>query len=410
MMSDANRSIAPRRISLGYGEEVMSADSTSLRLLSRIHLLFCVSVPALIGVLALGCGREPREVAREALVHPDPRYIVRPQVPETVVRVSDLAAHRAATTLVVPSSTVLRDTAGRPIDLSPGRLARVVIGRRGLIHLLDDRLGNVQVFNEDGRLVETLGRLGSGPGEFSTPLTLATDNGGRLYVGSLDGSVQVFAPTGGRHGFERTIKLDVAPRAMCFLGDTVFVNGPKLDSEHVLRGYDPSGRRLVTFGDIYSSPNRLVNHEMRAGSVVCDRHSGLVVFASEGALGEVRAYTARGEAVWRLRFHGHRPTRIVDWRDGYSVQIPADGFHRLLSMSVIGERRLLVQVAFLTRSDVSQQRLFRHIDSFVIDVSTGELLHQYHDLPPVLATDGEVVAWGSEGALDAPVIGRAGVW
>jgi hypothetical protein len=64
---------------------------------------------------------------------------------------------------------------------------------------ITDGYGNNRVvqFDERGQFVRTWGRLGTGPGQFSLPHSIALDSGGRLFVADRNNArVQVFDQTG----------------------------------------------------------------------------------------------------------------------------------------------------------------------------------------------------------------------
>ena len=55
----------------------------------------------------------------------------------------------------------------------------------------------VQVFNEDGRLLSTFGRLGDGSGDFDKPKGIAVDSAGHIYVvEGINDVVQIFDDEG----------------------------------------------------------------------------------------------------------------------------------------------------------------------------------------------------------------------
>lgn len=63
--------------------------------------------------------------------------------------------------------------------------------------ILDGVNGRVAVFNADGKPIFQFGRIGSGPGEFKSPLGLTIDSKGRIYVAdSGNHRVQIFDPNG----------------------------------------------------------------------------------------------------------------------------------------------------------------------------------------------------------------------
>lgn len=63
-----------------------------------------------------------------------------------------------------------------------GYLYDIAVDDYGRIYALDEQAREVRVFHPDGRYLRTIGRSGSGPGEFKNPGALRWDDGGRLWV------------------------------------------------------------------------------------------------------------------------------------------------------------------------------------------------------------------------------------
>jgi hypothetical protein len=63
-----------------------------------------------------------------------------------------------------------------------GNLYDFAVDDYGRIYALDEQAREVRVFDPDGRYLRTIGRAGSGPGEFKYPIALRWDGDGRLWV------------------------------------------------------------------------------------------------------------------------------------------------------------------------------------------------------------------------------------
>ncbi len=83
---------------------------------------------------------------------------------------------------------------GKGILRRPTGLARDP--KRGLIYVADTRTHNIKIFNDEGKLVDILGKHGEGPGEFNAP-TYLSFVGNKLYVSdTLNSRIQVFDAKG----------------------------------------------------------------------------------------------------------------------------------------------------------------------------------------------------------------------
>lgn len=121
---------------------------------------------------------------------------------------------------------------------------------RGRLFVSDTAAGDIKLFDSGGRLLDTWGRAGSGPGEFNRPTYLAY-RGGRLYVvDSLNARVQILDADG---RFVRELG-----RRGLYVGNFSRPKGIALDSDgniyvsesyyDYLLVYDGEGRLLLSIG------------------------------------------------------------------------------------------------------------------------------------------------------------------
>lgn len=340
-----------------------------------------------LAALALGAvhGPVPRALAAQAPgVHPNPQYLDAPVLPAFSIA---LTARPAAAPFALAATA--RAAFGSESDSDAvliGNIKAVALLPSGDVVVLDDKQSELRIFGSTGAPKQRLGRAGRGPGEFFHPVSLAVDDGGRLYVGDLARAIQVFAlsPSGCR--YLRTMQNEIAARSMCFLDTLLVVQGTTLGQEAILHVYDPSGRRLRSFGALYRSPNPLLNAQFGEGHIRCDRQRGLVLYAPGSAIGEVRAYRADGVLVWRTALTDYHVNRIEDYGNGGARYSPGpDGAHSVHSFVLLPGRGLLVQVAFRTDEAQRSRIPFTILHSFLLDPATGRPLPLGTVLPPIFA-------------------------
>ena len=58
-----------------------------------------------------------------------------------------------------------------------GRIRDITINEKNEIVMVDDKVGNIKIYNEKGELVRSIGRRGAGPGEFVNPYGIDYKNG-----------------------------------------------------------------------------------------------------------------------------------------------------------------------------------------------------------------------------------------
>jgi DNA-binding beta-propeller fold protein YncE len=147
------------------------------------------------------------------------------------------------------------DRDGKPLGAFGERVLRRPTGiardpARGLVFVADTHAHDIKVFDDDGRLIDTVGHRGDGPGEFNYPTHLSFARG-RLYVtDNLNARIQVLFATG-------EVALRFGERGL-FVGNLVRPKGVATDDEgniyvveslyDTLLVFDPEGRLLLSIG------------------------------------------------------------------------------------------------------------------------------------------------------------------
>ncbi len=128
------------------------------------------------------------------------------------------------------------------------RVAQVIYLEAGDFLIVDDSEADVKFYEADGSLRLVIGRKGEGPGEFLQPRRAAVGSDGAIHV--LDQSlnrVQVFEPSG---GFHRNVPLEHLSEARDFGllsdGSYVFLDA-RLDKDDVLFHTDSLGTIRSSF-------------------------------------------------------------------------------------------------------------------------------------------------------------------
>ena len=80
-----------------------------------------------------------------------------------------------------------------------GRITDIAVDREGRIHVLDRQAKELRTFSPVGEHIRTVGREGSGPGEFSDPIGLALSPDGNLWVVDPDNTRYTLLDTAGEY-------------------------------------------------------------------------------------------------------------------------------------------------------------------------------------------------------------------
>ncbi len=276
-----------------------------------------------------------------------------------------------------------------------GHIKAVVFTRDGQLAILDDKMSRLRVFDSSGNPRQSLGREGRGPGEFFNPVSLAEGPDGRLYVGDLARTLQVFVRGTAGYRYDRTIRLEVAARRLCVFDSVIVVHGVALGKDPVVHVYSRDGRLLRSFGALYRSPNRVLNFELNLGRLSCDAARQIVFYAPDNAIGELRAFRVTGEPLWRIQLTGYRVNRIEDYQGG--IRVSGDqGVHSMYSLTPIPGFGLLCQVAFRTEQALRERIAYSTLTSFLLDEATGQPRAIGTSLPPIFAARGTLAATGED--------------
>lgn len=191
----------------------------------------------------------------------------------------------------------------------------------GRLVVLNRSSHELLVFGRDGEFLQSIGRLGEGPGEFKDPIELDFFGGDSIVAWDWElGRLSLFGPDGS-HGrsvmlrppmFNPTGHFGVLGRRGIVLGNHDFrIRDTRLTPQflHVLR-YDWSGSLLDTLATLpYGERGRVDPESRMMGNPLFEPRG---VFATHGDL----LYTSSGESP-EVRVHrGARLEAIVRWNPG----------------------------------------------------------------------------------------------
>jgi len=215
------------------------------------------------------------------------------------------------------------------VESQLGRFRDVVALPRRFV-VLEGDAPFLKVFSYDGKLIQSLGRAGGGPGEFRTPsaLTLDSHRGRLLVVDAANARVTVFT-IGDTLAAPRYLALeDIGIQSICVLGDRLF--GLARNAPTLLRELKEEPTRLTviaSFGeprtDHRFGTHPFVRSYASNGPLACDAGSNHIIVASS-VLGEVHVLDAETRAQTTARIPGFdRLTITVD--DKSMTMAPPDG-------------------------------------------------------------------------------------
>jgi hypothetical protein len=343
----------------------------------QVHVALILSVGAFGGA-----------AGQAARVHPSPEYIAR------AAATTDIAFAAPERPIPFARSSVAIAVIGSLDADGPfvfGRIGSTDFLDDSTIAVLDPTANEVRLFTTSGRHVQTIGRAGSGPGEFRNPVLVVGTPKGEIIVSDLRRMLQFFKR--GPRGFEysRSLTMPFSVRSMCFLGSRLYINGADLETGTLIRAVDDSGRVTAAFGEIYKSPNTMVNYQIAEGRILCDEARGLVYYMPGSLLGEVRAFRPTGQLAWRVRVTDFLNNRVTDENGGTTVVRSPNGAHAAGSLAQLGPSALVAQWTFLTPEQMRARETASRIHSVLIDPETGKATSLGTALPLLKGRRGELV-------------------
>ncbi len=221
---------------------------------------------------------------------------------------------RLSEPIVLERDLVFGDSGDDFNYLFGSRTIRVAPGEDGTFFVVDTSNQRVQVFDQEGAYVRTVGRSGQGPGEFSFPMAVAVtgehlfisdSNSSRLSKWTLDGLLVWDRPV---HLFPGYM---VAPAQGLNDGTFLMRYRPARASVEVIRHLDAEGEELGEFAE-RSVPERVFYSPFSDGTATLAFYAGRTlpmwtatpsgdVYTGTLEKYQVFAFTAAGKMRWALQ-------------------------------------------------------------------------------------------------------------
>jgi sugar lactone lactonase YvrE len=188
-----------------------------------------------------------------------------------------------------------------PVDLS--------IDKDGQIYVLDSKDHNIKVFKNNGTFFQTIGREGSGPGEFNRPWIMDII-GNEIYVADCDNrQVQVLTKSG---QYQRSFKLPLEfGSGMAFDSKgTLYLNTKGFRSSKLISIYDNQGNLLNEIGTLEGKSFEFYNmtqikNQIKKGELPDSFKNDLLIivdhkgdiFAVHRAMNKLRKFSPEGKEL-----------------------------------------------------------------------------------------------------------------
>jgi len=198
-----------------------------------------------------------------------------------------------------------------------GRITSIVTDQENNIYLLDSRKNTVLVYNSIGKYLYQFGRGGRGPGEFQSPIDMAIDEEGNIYVADRFYLIHKFENQNGRYTHKIDIQINVIPDEFCIMKKRIYVRGLKAErnegqSYNTIHAYQLSdGEHLFSFGESYQTENIMVKKQLSDGKIACDSSSETVMSTFD-MMPYIFGYTGLGNIKWISKIEPFQTRPVIE--------------------------------------------------------------------------------------------------
>lgn len=264
-----------------------------------------------------------------------------------------------------------------------GHVQRALLFPADHATILDSRLNTLHTFALTGRLVASVARPGSGPGEFRVPKAVVT--AGKTVIAVLDaGKAEIisFSWRENRWHYENARRVPTHIEDVCLLDHRLFGVGNSFrDSTiaHVLKWSDSSDDEERSFGSPLATGTPLRRAVLSKGLRVACGTNRIIVAGRWSP--EIRGYAPAGNLLWVHHLRPFEPVELEERGRGVIFRPGPNGrVHVVAELGVWGTSLVYVQVGLMTR-DVNGQDQFAEVTTHWLRLSDGVLVAQQKNLP-----------------------------
>lgn len=191
----------------------------------------------------------------------------------------------------------------------------IAIGPNGQCYITDAGGYCIKVFDAAGKLVQTIGRPGSGGDRFNYPQGIAVDANGDLYVvDSNNGRIAIFSPDGKLKDSIGAVggypDAFYTPKGI-FVGDRIYACNTR---NHRLSVFDKNSHQLIgSYGDLGDDPKdlpqRTLAYHFRLPTSVAVSADGRI-YVVDSKHGEIKVLAPNGEFLFRFGENGSGPGQL----------------------------------------------------------------------------------------------------
>ncbi len=197
-----------------------------------------------------------------------------------------------------------------PLEQSFDNPVDITVSKEGDIYVLDSNDNNIKIFDRGGAFIKSIGREGSGPGEWKRPWILGFV-GDRIYVVDANNRrIQIMKKDG---NYERGYKVPVdLGKGMAFDAyGNLYLSTQGMRSPHLISVYDREGNLIKEFGELEGKTFEfydftLIKEQIKKGKIpdplkndlvlIVDQNGGLI--AVHNSLNKLKKFSDNGTLLF----------------------------------------------------------------------------------------------------------------
>jgi hypothetical protein len=328
------------------------------------------------------------------LLHPQSQYLPYRDFPRVNLTLNDSTEHGdALDAFKRPAADGRRVGAD---STAPFGEVRSVVAIGDELGVFDPFQHGLHLVSRDGELTGTLGRQGTGPGEFQRMMAVFVPHRDTVMIADVMRRVEVFARAPGDTVWRavRTLPLEFSLSDVCRLGDRTFGYGYAAPGTGgPIRELDVDFTVVRQFGEGYRSANEGINSAIAEDVLLCAAAAGRLVVLPRAGIGEIQVLAPDGEIERVLHWSDYHSFTIEEiGAGGYSVLGNDGAVNRLRTARMMPDGSLLVQYDWLSIDGLKAKDDYTVLHTLMIDLDRGKVVARSTALPPISVVDDRTIA------------------
>jgi hypothetical protein len=268
-----------------------------------------------------------------------------------------------------------------------GNVAAAVEDSEGRVIVLDRSFQNLRIIDRNPAKSFVLGRKGSGPLDFRSPMSMWLTKDGTVSVAdAVVGVKRIAVETLQSARLISTLKVSGDITSACQSESGVATFRVSRTETPLVEVRAANGQLRAAFGQPYEASSSLTRVIMSEGTIGCSNDQSYLLSLS--SMPFIHGYDSRGKKLWTSRLQEfaigmQEETADKSGRHSIGLLAGTKSFSNVLALIPFEESLMIVQVAQHTDKSLRARRDFESLDTYVVDARDGQGLHVSSKLPRI---------------------------